>query len=236
MGLYTLIDLMCECILIYRCWIMWKGRPLLTVVPSILAFASFATGFAVFAGLSSKSARRQALPMSPWWSSLWMASFALSMSVNFILTGLLIARVWLLYKSVSDTPGHVTRVHFGRIITALVESGAVLFFFQTLYLVNFCLGNTPFDVDSSPCAMVYGITPTLLYVIIALRDTVNPIHTNELPTHLYFIDRDRDHDNATHVSSTTVTVELGRTSMSSEGAFSSEEKDDIDARHDNSDP
>ena len=77
------------------------------------------------------------------------------MTVNFMVTGLLILKISLVHRDTSATLGHVSRLCLGRIVTALIESGAILFCFQTLYLVLFCLGWAQFDIDSVPCAMLY---------------------------------------------------------------------------------
>ncbi|KDR84559.1 hypothetical protein GALMADRAFT_206125 [Galerina marginata CBS 339.88] len=182
--IFTFIDLISQGVLIYRCWVMWNRQPLFIVIPSVLAFFSFATAFTLAAELAKIAVVLRnpgpefLLSVPEWFTPLGIASFSISLGVNAVVSSLLTLKLYTLHKGMTRT--WMAAVGRGKInllpvISMLIESGMFTFIAQVIYVVFFSLGSNIFLCIGTPIAMVYGITPTLLVVRISMRNIDNRI-------------------------------------------------------------
>jgi hypothetical protein len=93
----------------------------------------------------SQSIAQGQVDISPWGANLALASFAASMTVNALVTGLIVFRIFKVFREVKDVTG-------GRklrsIIFIIIESGMALFAIQLLRLVVGATGqSTTAEVD-----------------------------------------------------------------------------------------
>ncbi|KAF8801570.1 hypothetical protein BYT27DRAFT_7198123 [Phlegmacium glaucopus] len=168
--IYSLVDFISQSVLIYRCWVMWGRQALVIVLPSMLALTSLATSLSLVAELSVLRSDPHNIP--PWFLPMGVASFSLSLTVNTIVTGLLVLKLVLLHREVTRALP-TSSIHRGGqglfpLISILIESGMFTFIGQLVWVVMFRLQNTGFNSVGSPITMIYGITPTIIIVRVAM--------------------------------------------------------------------
>ena len=143
---------------IYRCWIVWGYKIRVVIIPSFLAFAflgplihlSSLTDFNLWF-LAFWIASGTAPPLyivqdrfyvAHWSITLAVAGLALSMSVNALVTGLIVFRIFKVFREfktaaadnqTSGVPGG--GIPLQRVIFILIESGVALFLIQLTRLV-----------------------------------------------------------------------------------------------------
>lgn len=163
--IYTFTDITTQSILIYRCWIMWNRNPLFIIFPTVLALASFSTCL----GLTIELIRIGLAGQPPvWFFPLGVASFSISAFVNFVVSGLLVLRLVLTHYELKREGTLDYSQALLPLITILVESGIFTFVGQIVWTVLFGLQNTGFNSINGPITMIYGITPTVILVRVAM--------------------------------------------------------------------
>jgi len=101
--LFACCDFIAQSILIYRCWIVWGQNIRVVIVPSILAFAFLATW------LASIAPKPIVLPdyseaVPAWCFKLTLTSLAASISVNALVTGLIVFKIFTVFQQVRVKP------------------------------------------------------------------------------------------------------------------------------------
>ena len=142
---------------IYRCWIVWGYKICVVIVPTFLAFAFlgiliylshslsnfnlFFLALWIVSGTAHMSFVQGQLYVAGWSNTLSIAGLALSMTVNALVTGLIVFRVFKVFQEVNSgtaddqifgvTGGSTLR----RVIFTIIESGMALFSIQLTRLV-----------------------------------------------------------------------------------------------------
>ena len=142
---------------IYRCWIVWGYNIHVVIVPSFLAFAFLGsliylhilTNFNILwylaiwiaAGSAPLSIVQGQVYAAEWTKPLAIAGIALSMTVNALVTGLIVFRIFKVFQEVKTSIADkqilkVTgRSTLRRVIFIIIESGMALFSIQLTRLV-----------------------------------------------------------------------------------------------------
>ncbi|KAI0714654.1 hypothetical protein C8Q76DRAFT_840916 [Earliella scabrosa] len=145
---FFLVTFLCDLLVLWRCWVIWNassvwndsGRRtayLVTVFPGTLLITSFVLGTlwtlqSSHPGLSLYSA----LPIA-----YGTAYFAISLSVNIILTILIVARL-LMFRRAHML--HLPRAHskqYLSLATLVIESAALYSIFAIVFLVSYAVNN-----------------------------------------------------------------------------------------------
>ncbi|KAF8800726.1 hypothetical protein BYT27DRAFT_7116760, partial [Phlegmacium glaucopus] len=161
-------DFIAQSVLIYRCWIVWGCNIRVVIIPSILAFTFLGT-------TGSQYILSGEVVEADWGNWLGVASLAMSMTVNALVTGLIIFKIFKMYrevKSASDdqTLGATGGSKFRTVIFVLIESGMVLFSIQLVRLVCRhvhdceCSGDGLNQLQDLQC----GLTPTIILVRVSM--------------------------------------------------------------------
>ncbi|RXW20194.1 hypothetical protein EST38_g5654 [Candolleomyces aberdarensis] len=111
-----------------------------------------------------------------WWVPLGLASMSLSLVVNAVVSGLMITRIYLVYretKSASDSAG--TRLSW--VASILLESAIALFFAQLVYLVLFRLEHPAFSLVAGPVTIIYGLNCTAIMVRVGMNRSYETVST-----------------------------------------------------------
>ncbi|KAF8881460.1 hypothetical protein BD779DRAFT_1011820 [Infundibulicybe gibba] len=165
-SVFAIIDFLAQMILLYRCWIIWGKRWVVVIIPGSLALLTLGGGFAL-AGLFN----------SPLWGTnpakvdhlfilTGTATNSVSLTVNALTTLLIVTRIVLTSREIRSALGSNSH-HSLRIATALlIESGLLILAFQLVYVILF--GQDSFNIISAPTPQIYGITPTLLNIRVAM--------------------------------------------------------------------
>jgi len=163
---FACCDFIAQFILIYRCWIMWGYNIRVVIVPSLSAFAFLAIWMA--AGTPE------------WVSTLEVTGLALSMTVNTLVTGLIVFRILKVFQEVKtrDADNQILGVTGGRtlqrVIFILIESGMALFSIQLARLVvivvleSHSAASEAFYFIIGIHEMLNGITPTIILVRVSM--------------------------------------------------------------------
>ena len=141
---------------IYRCWIVWGYNIRVVIVPSFLAFAFFGiliylhslTDFNLWflaiwiaAGTAPVSIVQGQFDVPDWSNTLIIAGLTLSMTVNALVTGLIVFRIFKVFQEVKTSTaddqilGVTGGSKLGRVIFIIIESGMALFSIQLARLV-----------------------------------------------------------------------------------------------------
>jgi len=160
-------DFLAQCILIYRCWIVWGQDIRVVIIPSLLAITYLATWLVPDSVVV--------------WYPLTITSLVASMAVNTLVTGLIVFRILKVSlevkaasTSVERTLGSTGGTNLRHVIFIIIESGMALFAIQLASIILFPLSSTlvlalvrDFLVVSNE--MFNGIIPTIILVRVSLK-------------------------------------------------------------------
>ncbi|KAF8797341.1 hypothetical protein BYT27DRAFT_7344213 [Phlegmacium glaucopus] len=167
-------DFIAQCILIYRCWIVWGCNIRVVILPSISSFVFLAMWVA---GNGSQYMFSGQLAVPGWGTWLVVGSLAISMTVNALVTGLIIIKIFNVYCEVKPTSDDQTLGVTGgskirTVIFVLIESGMILFSIQLARLVVTIVTTDTalkaYDIIAYIHQMLNGITPTIILVRVSM--------------------------------------------------------------------
>jgi len=168
---FACCDFISQFILIYRCWIVWGYSIRAVIVPSFLAFAFLVIWIAQVTGSEFITA---------WNTTLVLTGLTLSMTVNALVTGLIVFRIFKVFQQVKTstannrTLGVTGGSRLRRVIFLLIESGMALFSIQLARLVVTIVWGTSdavydaFELIVGIHEMLNGITPTIILVRVSM--------------------------------------------------------------------
>jgi len=180
--LFACCDFIAQSILIYRCWIVWGQNIRVVIVPSILAFTFLATWLASIA----PKPRGIILPdgsetVPAWCYKLTLTSLAASISVNALVTGLIVFKIFTVFQQVRVKPTTTSdpdeQQNFGAtggkklfsVISVIIESGVALFSIQLArFLVMVLRIGAAYQILVCVHEILNGITPTIILVRVSM--------------------------------------------------------------------
>ncbi|KAG7098816.1 hypothetical protein E1B28_000721 [Marasmius oreades] len=139
---FTLGSLMTDALLIWRCKVIWAANPvrsgstLVIIFPIVMFFASLA--FGVVFGIQTASPEGL---FSQKTASFAVPFFAISLSLNIILTLLILGRIWYYQKRVNSVLEIEYSKPYSLLSMMFVESAALNSIISILLLVTFALGH-----------------------------------------------------------------------------------------------
>ncbi|KAF8815192.1 hypothetical protein BYT27DRAFT_7334053 [Phlegmacium glaucopus] len=168
-------DFIAQSILIYRCWIVWGCNIRVVILPSILAVAYLVIWLVSTSFLSIVSGQ----VVQPVWSyRLALAALAISMTVNALVTFLIVFKIFRVYHEIMSTSndqslGATAGRNFRAVIFIIIESGMILFSIQLARLLASIFEVTDTGIRILPIIifihqMLNGITPTIILVRVSL--------------------------------------------------------------------
>jgi len=174
--IFACCDFIAQFILIYRCWIVWGYSTGVVILPSFLAFAFLAIWIA--AGTAPLFIVQGQLYTTAWNATLALTGLTLSMTVNALVTGLIVFRIFKVFQEIKTgtaddrTLGATRGSTLRCVIFILIESGMALFLIQLTRLVV-TLTNTDAATDTyflifGIHEMLNGITPTIILVRVSM--------------------------------------------------------------------
>ncbi|KAF8815601.1 hypothetical protein BYT27DRAFT_7192684 [Phlegmacium glaucopus] len=162
-SMYCAITFIAQGTLIHRCWLMWDRKPIVIVVPVILAWLSFGTSLAMIGALVEPSPSRIPDQQKGWIYPLGTIAFSLAIASNGVITGLLALKIFMNYLETLSPKFDKGRVNFFRVIVAILnDSGLLMLGCEIIWLVLFRRRNAAFLLVRGPIVMIYGLTPTLI--------------------------------------------------------------------------
>jgi len=171
--LFSCCDFIAQCILIHRCWIVCGRNIHVIIIPSTLAFANLVMWVA---SNGAYFIAQNGVNETVWGVRLALTSLITSMTVNALVTGIIVFRIFRVFrevKSVRVTGG--TKLH--SITFIIIESGMALFAIQLARVVITpslpvlglrAAGFHALEFIVAIHQMVNGIAPTIILVRVSL--------------------------------------------------------------------
>jgi len=179
-------DFISQCILIYRCWIVWGKNIHVVIIPSFLAITFIATWLATNGSITWKLGQFFEVP---WGFMMTLTALAASMAVNTLVTGLIVFKILMVFLEVKATSVERTlgslalSLNAGgpklrHIIFIIIESGMALFAIQLIRVVLISFWVVQKSVSAANSAlnlvigiheMLNGITPTIIWVRVSMK-------------------------------------------------------------------
>ncbi|KAF8815217.1 hypothetical protein BYT27DRAFT_7197113 [Phlegmacium glaucopus] len=169
-------DFIAQSILIYRCWIVWGCNIHVVILPSILAVAYLVIWLVSGSFESIFSGHKFVQPH--WVHLVIMAALAFSMTVNALVTFLIVSKIFRVYREIGSTSddqslGATAGSKIRAVIFIIIESGMILFSIQLARLlctifIETDAGHKTLQITISIHQMLNGITPTIILVRVSM--------------------------------------------------------------------
>lgn len=187
--LFIANGLVADCLLIFRCSVVWRGRIWVCLFPALLLIVSTASGIwfnVAFAQAPFKGAgwRVHVMP--------WMTTFvATTLATNVLVTSLIASRVWWITRQSTRNPGHRgASVRRNAALLGIIESGAIYCMAMVVFFVIYKRRLAELDIMCQTLTQIAGMAPTLIVVQVRLGLTIDKMHSVpssttavELPLH-----------------------------------------------------
>jgi len=204
--MYSIIDWLSQCILIYRCWVIWGRRYYIIIVPLLISTASLALEFVLINYLAIISSPTATGPIIlstlPKLLMSGKSAFALSLAVNSLTTSLIVLRIVLLSQGIQSEV-RTGASHIRTAIAMMAETGLMTFVVQLLWVILFSQQDpethSAFFLIGGPTTMIYGLTPTLLAVRVGMGAS---IETRVNDSSLQFASMNHPHSQQTQTTRT----------------------------------
>ncbi|KAF8815206.1 hypothetical protein BYT27DRAFT_7249401 [Phlegmacium glaucopus] len=168
-------DFIAQSILIYRCWIVWGCNIRVVILPSILAVAYLVIWLIVGSFESILSGQ---FVEAHWTYGGTLAALAMSMTVNALVTFLIVFKIFRAYREIGSTSddqslGATGGSKIRAVIFIIIESGMILFSVQLARLLASIFAATDAGIRSLQMIlcihqMLNGITPTIILVRVSM--------------------------------------------------------------------
>ncbi|KAF8520308.1 hypothetical protein JB92DRAFT_1911315 [Gautieria morchelliformis] len=173
-ALVTLTDFFGELVWIYRVWAIWNRNYYIIILPVIVSLAFVSCAMATIGILVSTPA---AAIVPPSLVPLGTSAFAVPLAFNFIVTTLIIGRIWYLGRQRHNAHLNSGQTVFPRsyiweAMIVIVESGGLYLLVQFVLMVLFAMNHPAQILVSDIATQVYGIAPTLIFVRVGLGNAV----------------------------------------------------------------
>jgi hypothetical protein len=147
-----------DCIVVWRCWVVWNRKWIVIVLPTITTFAGIAMG--IWLEIMLSKTQTDSPPSSAIVAAVTTSQTALNLATTVLCTAMIIVRI----VTMSQTHGN----RYRRIIEIIVES-AVIYSIAIIVHMPFPFAeNATNAIPFAVLAQVTGIAPTLIYIRVAL--------------------------------------------------------------------
>ncbi|KAK7683148.1 hypothetical protein QCA50_013821 [Cerrena zonata] len=160
----SLIDFVGDLVLLYRCWMVWGKNGWVIILPFLTAASGF---ISAMVGLSLVLRIDPTAPVAPAvLVPLGTASFTLPLATNFLITILIVGRIYHIGSYSRDL--HAASVitstanHFNQAAAIVVESGMLYLITQLIFVILFAIKHPAQAIVGVAAVQVYGIAPTLI--------------------------------------------------------------------------
>ncbi|TFK48287.1 hypothetical protein OE88DRAFT_568658 [Heliocybe sulcata] len=187
-------NLVADCLLAWRCYIIWGRKPAVITVPTLFIVVGTVAGY-TYSGYSVQSyllaqvgiegypspsvtvfnelSREQDLE-----NVLTTVFYAMTFASNVVMTGLIVGRIWWLHRNFRESAAGIDTRLYANLVTLFVESGGI---HSTLLLLSMATVSSSsigvyeaYAIVSSLAIITAGLSPTLIIVLLALGRTANP--------------------------------------------------------------
>ncbi|EJD48231.1 hypothetical protein AURDEDRAFT_183566 [Auricularia subglabra TFB-10046 SS5] len=175
-SLFIVNGIIADCLLIFRCYIVWSGQLWVCALPVTLLMLSSGAGIYF--------TREYALVPpggSAWQPNIqrWITTFtATSLATNLLVTVLIASRIWWVTTRSSRILGRDTSSgKYNVAIFGVIESGALYCVPVTVFLIIYETRSSALPILCQILTQIAGIAPTLIVVQAGLGLTVDKTHS-----------------------------------------------------------
>ncbi|KZW04459.1 hypothetical protein EXIGLDRAFT_716413 [Exidia glandulosa HHB12029] len=161
-------DFVANLVMIYRLGLVWGGNWLIVILPLLLAFGAYSCSISTLALLLTIDPKAPIAPAAI--VPLGTAGLSMSLVVNFLVTLLIIARIWYMDRGTGQIFGR-TRMMINSVTTMIIETGALFLVAQLCVVILYSLSNPAQAVVVPAALQIYGIAPTLIIVRVGMGMT-----------------------------------------------------------------
>ncbi|KAG2030041.1 hypothetical protein BDR03DRAFT_975099 [Suillus americanus] len=184
--LSSVVDLVGDFLLLYRCWFVWGKNPYVIILPLLTSLGGFGCILAIPSLVLSINPTSPVPPTEI--VPLTIAGYVLPLCTNIMVTGLIAGRLWYLSRiPVIDEHGKLAILKIaagGRAMMLIIESGALYMVTQLIFVVLVAIGNPAEAILSYAGTQIYGIASTLIVIRVGLG--TSPEQTVLPTTHIEF--------------------------------------------------
>ncbi|KAG1814396.1 uncharacterized protein BJ212DRAFT_369475 [Suillus subaureus] len=178
--LSSVVDLVGDLLLLYRCWFVWGKNSYVIVLPLITALGGFGCILPIPSLLLTIDPTSPVPPTAI--VPLTIAGYVLPLCTNIMVTALIAGRLWYTSRiPVVDEHGKPMILKIaagGRPMMLIIESGALYMVTQLIFVILVATGNPAEAILSYAGTQIYGIASTLIIIRvglgISLEQTVLP--------------------------------------------------------------
>ncbi|CAK5266248.1 unnamed protein product [Mycena citricolor] len=164
---FLLADFFGQLVLIYRCYLVWGRNVWAVILPILLALGSVSCGMAVTGIVQQTSPTSNQVPVAL--IPMGDATFSLSIICNFITTGLIVGRLWILSRGMDAALINGKAQSLAqKAIGIIIESGLLFFLTQFVFIVLFALAHPAQAIIEPIACQVYAISPLLILVRVGM--------------------------------------------------------------------
>ncbi|KAJ7457454.1 hypothetical protein FB451DRAFT_594556 [Mycena latifolia] len=171
--LFSVTDWFSQLILIYRCYLVWGKSIWVVIFPLLMSFATVACGLALIGLVLQINPNAPQAPAAL--VPVGTAGFALSLCLNFIVSALIVSRIYYIARQnrIHGVSPHTTHsgahdTTFQRAIGIIVEAGGLFLAAQFVFVVLFAIAHPAQAVVEPVATQIYGISPTLIIVRVGM--------------------------------------------------------------------
>ncbi|KAJ7654241.1 hypothetical protein B0H17DRAFT_1214450 [Mycena rosella] len=168
--LFSITDWCSQLILIYRCYLVWGRNIWIIIFPiscPLRPVRSRLIGLVLSINPTAPVAPAALVPVGT-------AGFALSLCLNFIVSALIVGRIWQISRQNRMQGISLTDSTIQRAIGIIVESGLLFLAAQFVFVVLFAIKHPAQAILEPVATQIYGISPTLIVVRVGLGASFDP--------------------------------------------------------------
>ncbi|KAK0192000.1 hypothetical protein F5146DRAFT_1037973 [Armillaria mellea] len=164
MQLVTLVGqtFMGDCILLYRCWVIYDRRWMVVICPVIMCIAETGCGIA---GVSIEtSLGRNTTITDPSIFPLILTHLSLTLATNVITTSLIVHRIWTVHSAVRQLIPSFKNKPLRNALVVAIDSASVYTATAVVLLIVYAIGSNACYVLNGTIVQTIGITFNLIII------------------------------------------------------------------------
>ncbi|SJL11543.1 uncharacterized protein ARMOST_14947 [Armillaria ostoyae] len=151
-----------DCILLYRCWVIYGRQWMVVICPVIMCIAEIGCGIAgvcieTSLGPDSSITNPSIFP-------LILTHLSLTLATNVITTSLIVHRIWTVHSAVRQVVPSIKNNPLRNALVVVIESASVYTVSAVVLLVIYAIGSDACYVMTGTIVQIIGITFNLIII------------------------------------------------------------------------
>ncbi|KAK0462514.1 uncharacterized protein EV420DRAFT_1265381, partial [Desarmillaria tabescens] len=151
-----------DCILLYRCWVIYERRWMVVICPVIMCIAE--TGCGIAGVCIETSLSHDSIITDPSIFPLIITHQSLTLATNVITTSLIVHRIWTVHSAVRQFASSIKNHPLRNALVVVIESAAVYTASAVVLLIVYAIGSDALYVVTGTVLNCQGITFNLIII------------------------------------------------------------------------